>query len=242
MHRVLSTIASFPLIVLAIAPGCDDESESCGECAPLGGTCADGIISYRYTWASACPPTWECEVATHGCALGCREEESREDSQPELVFMLCEEASVREVGFPCMHDVDCLTPIGATAASRLVSADGAAPSGSMETGQSLICGAEGRCERAGSSVFYSDVGSVCSAQSSGLLPGPVVAVSTACESGGCLMLEGGATQGSCTAGCVESDDCLAGYGCADVLDNRYFTWGLLREGIPPRISACVPSP
>jgi hypothetical protein len=245
-RRSRLALLSITALAFGTAPACgetsDEEGDSCGECPPFGARCADGVVSYRYDWIPTCPATATCRVSAHPCTLGCRQEGSKDHQQRELVFMLCEEASIRAAGFPCRHDVDCLTPIGATDTSRLVAESGSGQGGTLGSERYLVCGVDGRCEAADSMAAYADVGSGCTLQTSLEQPGPVLGASVACASGGCLALAGGATEGTCTAGCVAAGDCPAGYECADVLDNRYFTWGWTAQGFSvPRITACVPS-
>lgn len=217
-----------------------DSSNSCFECPPYGADCDDGVITYRYTWANACPPS-ECNAFSHTCALGCRQQGAREDREAERVFMLCEEASLRGAGFPCRYDVDCVSPIGATETSRLL-ADAGTPPGSATNAAPLVCGAHRLCEAAVGATAPADMGTPCSFESSEQRPGPSVGASDGCQSGACIVLEAGSSEGTCSVGCSADGDCPSGYACTDVLDNRYVTWGFTGHDIaPPRIKVCVPS-
>lgn len=181
-----------------------------------------------------------CSEFHHTCALGCREEGARQNNEPERVFLLCEEASLRRAGFPCRRDVDCLSPIGATETSQSFANAGAEQLSATDA-ERLVCGDSGACEAA-AAIPPTDMGSACTVETSSQQPGPVVGSSDGCDSGACVVLEGGSSEGTCSSGCSGDGDCPAGYTCADALDNRYGTWGATGHNIaPPRVTACVPS-
>ena len=76
---------------------------------------------------------------------------------------------------------------------------------------------------------------------SAVQPGPVVGFTDSCQSGACLVPDGGLSEGACTVSCETHTDCPVGYGCVDVLDNRYSVWAYVADLVPPpRILACVP--
>jgi hypothetical protein len=225
------------LLAMSAPLACEENGDSrCYECFSHQGVCEAGVITYSYSWSLDCG--FGCRTSRHACALGCREEGGVENER-DLVFMLCEEASLRRAGFPCRHDVDCLSPIGATQASHLLADAGI---GQTSASPWLVCGTSGVCDTAAAVALPSDLGRECSTETSDQQPGPVVATNEGCESGACLVLTGGSSNGTCTTGCAGEGECPAGYTCSDVLDNRYVTWSRTGELIaPPRITACVPS-
>lgn len=228
--------------------------EQCFEIMPYGVSCLEDRLQYGLNWEHSCPPDFTPPTyPTHECALGCREEgrqlsvDFSGDPTDVLrrVYGFCEEFSIRGEGFPCTEDVDCLTPIGALYESNLaeglggIGGGGGAGGAADSTGGLLSCGSTGKCEFREPSA--DGLGQACSGDTDGFLTGPALSRSAECESGGCLVLEGGEAGGLCTVGCETDADCSDDYTCSDVLDDRYTIWGATYPFVePPRVLVCLP--